>query len=155
MICAAKMPRVVLDSSILVSAFIAPQTELMHLLRQPLRSRYELILSEEILAETAKSLLTKERVRQYATYSDEDVHTYLAWLISVAKLVDDISELNAVPDDPKDNMVVATAVAAQADYLVTGDRRHLLPMKEYQGIPIISARSFLDLLESEQGAKAA
>ncbi len=60
-----------------------------------------------------------------------------------------------VQNDPKDNMVVATAVAAKADYLVTGDRAHLLPMKEYQGILIISARSFLDLLQSEQGAKVA
>ncbi len=149
------MPKVVLDSSILVSAFIAPQTELMPLLRLPLRSRYELVLSKEILTETAQSLLTKESVRRYATYTDEDVHAYLAWLLSVATMVDEVPELLAVPADPKDNMVVATAVAARADYLVTGDRRHLLLMKEYQGIPIISARSFLDLLESEQGAKAA
>ena len=149
------MPKVVLDSSILVSAFIAPQTELIQLLRLPLRHRYELVLSKDILGETAASPLTKESVRRYATYADEDVHPYLAWLLSVAKIVDELPELSAVPADPKDNMVVATAVAAQADYLVTGDRRHLLPMKEYQGIPIISARSFLDLLESEQGAKAA
>ena len=149
------MPRVVLDSSILISAFIASHTELMHLLRQPLRSRYQLILSNEILAETAQALLTKESVRRYATYADVDVHDYLAWLLSVAELVDDIPELNAVPNDPKDNMVVATAVAGKADYLVTGDGKHLLKEKELLGIPIISARSFLDLLYSEQGARAA
>ena len=39
--------------------------------------------------------------------------------------------------------------------VVTGDWTHLLRKKEYQGIPIISARSFLDLLESEHGATAA
>ena len=150
------MPRVVLDSSILVSAFIAPRSELMPLLRLPLRGRYELVLSEEILTETAHSLLTKESVRSYATYADEDVHGYLAWLLSVAELVGELPDLRgAVPDDPEDDMVIATAVAAEADYLVTGDRAHLLPMREYRGIPIISARSFLDLLESDQGAKAA
>ena len=149
------MPRVVLDSSVLISAFIAPKTELIQLLRLPLRGRYELVLSEYILSETAQSLLTKESIRSYATYADEDVHAYLAWLLSVSKLVDDLPELSAVPEDPKDNMVIATAVAAKASYLVTGDRTHLLRKKEYQGIPIISARSFLDLLESEQGARAA
>jgi putative PIN family toxin of toxin-antitoxin system len=149
------MLKVVLDSSVLVSAFIAPQTALMQLLRLPLRSRYELVLSKEILSETAQSLLTKESVRSYATYADEDVHAYLAWLLAVCELIDDVPELSAVPNDPKDNMVVATAVAAKADYLVTGDRTHLLRMKEYQGIPFISPRTFLDLLESEQGAKAA
>ena len=147
--------RVVLDSSVLVSAFIAPQGGLMQLLRLPLRGRYRLVLSEEILTETARSLLTKESVRRYAAYLDEDVHGYLTWLLSVAELVDDVPELSVVPDDPKDDMVVATAVAAKADYLVTGDRRHLLPMKEYQGILLIAPCHFLDLLQSENGAKAA
>ena len=147
--------RAVLDSSILVSAFIAPKSDLMRLLCLPLRSRYELVLSKEILSETAQSLLTKQSVRAYAEYTDEDVHGYLSWLLAVTKLVDEVPELTAVPDDPKDNMVIATAVKAMADYLVTGDRTHLLKMKEYQGIPIISARSFLDLLESQEGATAA
>ena len=129
----------------------------MTLLRMtlPLRHRYELLLSKEILSETAESLLTKESVRSYAEYTEEDVHAYLAWLLSVAQIVEDLPELLAVPNDPKDNMVVATAVAGKADYLVTGDRTHLLPLKEYQGVCILSVRSFLDLLESEQGAKAA
>ena len=124
----------------------------MRLLRLPLRGRYELVLSQEILTETAQSLLTKERVRRYATYAVEVVHGYLAWLLSVAELVDDIPELSVVANDPKDDMVVATAVAAEADYLVTGDRAHLLPMREYQGIPIISTRSFLDLLNGPEAA---
>jgi putative PIN family toxin of toxin-antitoxin system len=149
------MPKAVLDSSILVSAFIAWQSELMLLLRLPLRHRYELVLSKEILGETAQSLLTKQSIRDYAEYTDEDVHGYLSWLLSVTKLVDKLPELSAVPNDPKDNMVIATAMAGKADYLVTGDRRHLLPMKEYQGIVILSPRSFLDLLESEHGATAA
>src|SRR5215213_1151967 len=89
-ICAASMVRVVLDSSVLVSAFIAPRSELMLLLRLPLRSRYALVLSREILTETAQSLLNKESIRRNATYGDEDVHAYLAWLLSVAELVDDI-----------------------------------------------------------------
>ena len=92
--------RIVLDSSVLVSAFIAPRSDLMRLLRLPLRGRYELVLSQEILTETAQSLLTKESVRRYATYADEDVHGYLAWLLSVAELVDDIPELSVVANDP-------------------------------------------------------
>ena len=42
------MVRTVLDSSILVSAFITPQKELMSLLRLPLRGRYELVLSYQL-----------------------------------------------------------------------------------------------------------
>lgn len=58
----------------------------------------------------------------------------------------DLPTLRVVPDDPEDDVVVATAVAARADYLVTGDRRHLLPLGSYQGIRVVTPRQFLDLL---------
>jgi putative PIN family toxin of toxin-antitoxin system len=70
--------------------------------------------------------LTKDSVRNSAEYTDEDMHAYLAWLLSVARLIDEVPELSVVANDPKDNMVIATAVVGKADYLVTGDRRHLL-----------------------------
>ena len=66
------MPRAVLDSSVLVSAFLTPHGSVVRLLRESMRSRYELCLSEAILAETAETLLTKSRLRRYATYADED-----------------------------------------------------------------------------------
>jgi predicted nucleic acid-binding protein len=53
-----------------------------------------------------------------------------------------------VPNDPKDDPIVATAVAGGADYLVTGDRRHLLVLREYEGIQMISPRDFLKILEA-------
>lgn len=40
---------------------------------------------------------------------------------------------------------LATAVAAGADVIVSGDH-HLLEIKNYQGIPIVTPRQFLDLL---------
>ncbi len=140
------MPRAVLDSSVLVSAFATPHGQVVRLLRSPLRDRYRLCLSEAILAETAATLLTKSTLRRYATYSDENAHAYIRWLLTQAEMVTDLPELRAVPDDPKDDPIVATAVAAKADYLVTGDRRHLLPLGEYQGIRIIAVREFIDLL---------
>jgi predicted nucleic acid-binding protein len=57
------MPRAVLDSSILVSAFLTPHGSVVRLLRDPARSRYQLCLSEFILTETAETLLSKSRLR--------------------------------------------------------------------------------------------
>ena len=42
-----------------------------------------------------------------------------------------------------DNRVLDCAVAASADYLVTGDRRHLLPMGVHGGTRIVNAPRFL------------
>jgi predicted nucleic acid-binding protein len=52
-----------------------------------------------------------------------------------------------VAGDPKDDPIIATALVAKADYLVTGDRAHLLPIREYQSIRIVSPREFLKTLE--------
>ena len=48
--------------------------------------------------------------------------------------------------DPDDEMFIECAVAAQADYLVTGDKAHLLSLTEASGIPIISVSDFVSLL---------
>ena len=140
------MPRAVLDSSVLVSAFITPNGSVIRLLRDPLRSRYELFVSAFILTETAETLLSKSRLRRYAKYEDPDVHDYIRWLLAQAEMVDDIPDLQIVADDPKDDPIVATAVAAAAEYLVTGDRAHLLPLRAYGGVRIVSPREFVAVL---------
>ena len=140
------MLRAVLDSSVLVSAFVTPHGSVVRLLHDPVRSRYELCLSEAILAETAEVLLAKSKLRRYAAYVDEDVREYLRWLVTQAEMVPETPAPRVVPDDPKDDPIVAAAVAAKADYLVTGDRAHLLPIGEYRGIRFLSPRAFLEIL---------
>jgi uncharacterized protein len=51
----------------------------------------------------------------------------------------------AVPGDPDDDKVLECAVMAGATHIVTGDRRHLLPLGTFQGIPILTAADFLDV----------
>ena len=139
------MPRAVLDSSVLVSAFLTPHGSVVRLLRDPARSRYQLCLSEYILTETAETLLSKSRLRAYA-YADTDVRDFIRWLLTHAEMATDVPTLRVVLNDPKDDPIIATAVAAKADFLVTGDRAHLLPIGEYEGIRILSPRAFLDIL---------
>jgi putative PIN family toxin of toxin-antitoxin system len=140
------MPKAVLDSSVLVSAFLTPHGSVVRLLRAPIRNRYDPYLSEFILTETARILLAKSRLRRQYRYPDGDVHDYIRWLLGEARMVENLPELRVVTNDPNDDPIIATAVAAQADYLVTGDRAHLLPIGEYQGIRIISPKQFLEIL---------
>ena len=45
-----------------------------------------------------------------------------------------------------DNRILECVVEAAADYLVTGDRRHLLPLREHQGARVLNAPRFLSAL---------
>ena len=58
-----------------------------------------------------------------------------------------LPKLRAVKADPDDDLFLATALAGGAQVLVSGDRRHLLSMREYAGVRIIDAAAFLGELE--------
>jgi hypothetical protein len=90
------MMRAVLDSSVLVSAFVTPRGRVAGLLRQPLRGRYLLCLSEALLDETAKVLLHKKAIRRVFAYEDEDVRDYIGWLLGQAELATDLPTLDAL-----------------------------------------------------------
>lgn len=64
-------------------------------------------------------------------------------LLDLGLLVAPDFVLDVVKDDPDDNRVLECAVAGKADYIVSGDR-HLLKLKAHAGIPIPTARQFLD-----------
>lgn len=57
-------------------------------------------------------------------------------------------EVHGVAAHPEDDLVLATALSGQADYLVTGDLK-LQRLGTHQGVQILSPRAFLDVLERE------
>ena len=140
------MTRVVLDSSVLVSAFLKPGGTSATLLAHAREGAFVLCVSRELIQETAAAL-GRDKHQRRARFTPEEVARFCVLLGQVAERVEgELPEIHAVPGDPKDDMIVATAVAAKADYLVTGDRRHLLPLGAYQGVRILSVREFLEIL---------
>jgi len=57
------------------------------------------------------------------------------------------SRIEASPD-PFDNYLLATAIAGSADFLVTGDKLHLLSLRRYRGVKIITVVDFLTMLKN-------
>ncbi len=51
--------------------------------------------------------------------------------------------------DPDDNMFLAAAYESNADYLISLDKKHLLPLKHYHGTQILSPALFIRLLNSD------
>ncbi len=91
----------------------------------------------EILEELADKLGSK------LDFSTEQVSDAVAELAAFLTLVTITGDLRAVAADAKDDMVVECAVAAGADFILSGDRRHLLPIKFLQGIRIVGVDEFL------------
>ncbi len=75
-------------------------------------------------------------------FSPEQQRAMVEDVLRVADLAETLPVVDAVRDDPSANAVLACALAAQADLIVTGDA-HLLALRTFQGVPIIRASMFL------------
>ena len=71
------------------------------------------------------------------------------------ELVTPTQRLRVVEADPSDDKFIECAVEGKADYLVSGNKKHLTVMKEYQGIQILTPAQFVLVLEHEARRKAA
>jgi hypothetical protein len=140
------MLKAVLDTSILVSAFLKHEGLNAKVLLGA-KNRYQLYLSEDILKETSLVLLTYERIRKKYHYSDGEALEFLTTLRVVAKqVIKKLPIIRVIERDPKDDPVLACALKVKADYIVSKDD-HLKDLKEYRGIRIVSSQEFLELLK--------
>jgi hypothetical protein len=139
------MFRAVLDTNVIVSAFLSRHGIPNAILRQA-GIAYQLCLSQEILDETAR-VLREPRIQRRGGLSEAETVEFLESLRQSAVMISDLPTLDVVADDPDDNVVVACAVAAEADYLVSGDD-HLRSLQQYAGIDIVLPAAFHAVLET-------
>ena len=64
----------------------------------------------------------------------------------VAERVEVILHLKVIKDPEGDNRVLECAVDGKADFVVSGDTKHIFPLREYEGIKILSPSDFVKLL---------
>ena len=76
-------------------------------------------------------------------FSSREIANTLADLRSFLRIVKINNTLQGVTTDPDDDKIIECAVVGEATHIVTGDRRHLLPLRSYQNIQIVTARDFL------------
>lgn len=136
--------RVVLDTSVLAAAFLKRGGVNDQVLQEGGKA-YDLYLSEGILEEVRRVLLTYPRLRKRYPYSDEDVEEFIERLREAGQVISRWPKIEVIKEDPKDDMVLACAQKVRADYIVSKDD-HLKGLKEYRGIKIVSTDEFLELL---------
>ena len=135
----------VLDTNVVIAALLwnGPPSSL--LTRATERQDLVLVTSPPLLAELTDILALPKfwnRLADAATSVEELVAAYR----DATVLVTPREVPRVVADDVDDDHVIAAAVAARAQCIVTGDRTHLLPLGAHGDIAIISPRQCLDLL---------
>jgi len=128
--------KVVLDTNILVSALNFPGNE---------RKVFELFLEGEIEVFISPFILEelKETLERKFKWNEIDVLEILKRIRDKANLIEPKIRISVIKEYA-DNRILECAVEAKADFIISGDKRHLLPLKEFRGIKIVNSKDFLE-----------
>ncbi|MBI4334532.1 MAG: putative toxin-antitoxin system toxin component, PIN family [Chloroflexi bacterium] len=130
---------VVVDTNVIISGlnFGGKPREVLDLLR---RGEVQSCLSLFILKEVATVLA------EGFGWSKEAIVQAIEGLADRANVLDPPRSISRISGKDDDNRILECAVGGKARFIVSGDRRHLLPLKEYKGIKIVTPIEFLGML---------
>ncbi len=128
------------DTNILTGALITKGTPPDRLYQAWLRGEIELVTSTAQIAEMA-DVLVRPRLQRFL---DADEAKAIAENMGTRALVLDAPPAVNLSPDPKDTPILAAAIAAKADLIVSGDKKHMLVLGEVGGIPVVTARDALE-----------
>ncbi len=133
--------RVVFDSNVLVAAYNWPGGMADRAYGFARRGVVELHTSPFILGEVERIL------REKFGWEDDRAGRAVAQIRRVSGGVHEpAEEVEVIEDDPTDNRVLECALAAGAEFLVTGDKKHLLPLGSFRGVYVVGLRDFVATL---------
>lgn len=137
------MLKVVVDTNVFISGLIkAPACR--NIIRSLEKWEFILVVSPEILDELV-GVISRPK---FHNIIDRDIASRLIETIkSQALFVWPTVKIDAVKDDPDDNIFLEAAVTAKADCLVTSDN-HLLKLRIFSNIPILTPIKFIPLLKT-------
>ncbi len=136
------MLKVVIDTSVFVAGLLTKDKSSgsFQVLSNWRQSKFTLVMSPQILKELVLVLARRGFSESYAK-------NLVDAITSASLNIPGIYEATFLDDiDPKDNMFLAAAYEAKADYLVSLDKKDILPIKYYHGTQILQPKSFLDVL---------
>jgi putative PIN family toxin of toxin-antitoxin system len=134
--------RVVLDTGILIAALITKDTPPDKIYQAWRKRRFELVTSQWQLDEFRR-VSRYPKLRKYL--QPIEAGNLINGLRHQALLLETLPEVE-LSYDSDDNPLLAMAIATEADYLVSGDKRDVLALKKVGKTRILTARRFLAIL---------
>lgn len=131
----------VFDTNIYISAIGFDKIP-EQLIRLAHHQAFTLYISPDIKAEITSTLTRKFH------HSATQVKNDLRMVELATQVVFPKESVHLITTDPSDNKILECCLTAKADYLVSGDKKHLLPLKSFKSTKIVSATQFFDTIKS-------
>ncbi len=136
------LPKVILDTSVFVAALLSKnsQSSPPQVLDAWRNSKFTLVMSPQLLQELIV-VLNRQSI------SLLDIQSLITVIAKTSLFIPGAYETKILDNiDPNDNIFLAAAYEAKANYLVSLDRQNLLPLKYFHGTQIMSPSLFLRML---------
>lgn len=133
-----KVPKVVFDTNVFISAILfgGNPRKILELARE---GEIRLFTSSAILLELAEKLYIKFQ------WSQEEIKDVVLGIGAFTQTVKPQTKIHKITADPDDNRILECAIKAKADFIISGDKHHMLSLKEFEGVKIVSPTEFLEV----------
>ena len=131
--------KIVFDTNVLISASLWEDSVAQKFLFKCIRENVQIFSSQEIIEEY------KEILARDFDYKEQEIGEVLEIVLQFMTLVIPIKKIDIVKEDIDDNKIIECAVESKAEYIVSYDK-HLLKLKEFQGIKIVRPEEAMTFL---------
>ena len=132
--------RITADTNVLISAAFW-NGDSSRIIEKAENKELKLILSKEILEEFIGVLSYKE-IRDKIECKNLEMKRTVERIAAISEIVEPKNRLNVIRDDLDDNKILECAIEGKSRFIITKDN-HLLKIKEYEGIGILTPSEFL------------
>ena len=134
---------VVLDTNVWLSA-VFWKGEAHHLIETIRKKDINITITRKILDEIVDVLNKEAKFQRFIKDKNASTKDLIRTILSFCTLAPSSTTLSIVTDDPSDNRIIESAIDGNAEYIISYDN-HLLKLKEYKSIKIITPQEFLRL----------
>ena len=135
--------KIVLDSNVYLSGLIFPRSKPALILSLTRKGVFEVFCSDFIVGEIRRILVMK------FGYSERIAEQFIEEFLKFAKVILPDKKVHLIKAKKDDNRILECAISAKADYLITGDKKHILPLRKVGRTKIISPTEFLNELRND------
>ncbi|MFH1238916.1 MAG: putative toxin-antitoxin system toxin component, PIN family [bacterium] len=130
--------RVVLDTNVLVSALLVRGSNPDKIIQLVINKYIQVVISPEILTELHRTLKRK------LNYSEREAKDVINWLRNIARIISPVHTVTQVCAKETDHRIIECALSGGVKIIISGDKKHLLSLKKYKEIEILSPANFLE-----------
>ena len=134
----ARKIKVALDTNIFISAILFGGN---------LRMCLELARNKEIKLITSRAILLEVaiKLKEKFEWESSEIADVIEGIGKFAKIAEPKEQIDLISQDPQDNRILEAALEGKVDYIISGDKKHILSLKKFEEIEIVSAQEFLNI----------